>query len=42
MGHVDIRSTQVYLQATNELLEQVNDRFHRHYSQHVNHQGVIS
>jgi site-specific recombinase XerD len=42
MGHVDIRSTQVYLQATNELLEQVNDRFHRHYSQHVNHQGVTS
>jgi site-specific recombinase XerD len=42
MGHVDIRSTQVYLQATNELLEQVSDRFHRYYSQHVNHQGVTS
>ena len=42
MGHVDIRSTQVYLQATNELLEQVSDRFHRHYSQHVNNQGVTS
>ncbi len=40
MGHVDIRSTQVYLQPTNELLEQVNDRFHRHYLQHVSTQGV--
>jgi len=40
MGHTDIRSTQVYLQATNELLEQVNDRFHRHYLHHVTTQGV--
>ena len=42
MGHVDIRSTQVYLQATAELREQVNDRFHRHYLQHVITQGVTS
>ena len=40
MGHVDIRSTQVYLQATADLLEQVNDRFHDHYLQHVTTQGV--
>jgi len=39
MGHVDIRSTHVYLQPTAELLEQVNDRFHRHYLQHVTAQG---
>jgi site-specific recombinase XerD len=35
MGHADIRSTQVYLQPTAELLEQVNGRFHRHYLQHI-------
>ncbi|NOR40222.1 MAG: tyrosine-type recombinase/integrase [Gammaproteobacteria bacterium] len=40
MGHVDIRSTQVYLQPTTDLLEQVNGRFHRHYLQHVSTQGV--
>ena len=40
MGHVDIRSTQVYLQPTAELLEQVNGRFHRHYLQHVTTQGA--
>jgi site-specific recombinase XerD len=40
MGHVDIRSTQVYLHPTAELLEQVNARFHHHYLQHVNTQGV--
>jgi len=42
MGHVDIRSTQVYLQPTTELIEQVNGRFHRHYLQHVSTQGVTS
>lgn len=31
MGHVDIHSTQVYLQPTAELIEQVNHRFHNHY-----------
>ncbi len=40
MGHVDIRSTQVYLQPTAGLLEQVNGRFHRHYLQHVTTQGA--
>ncbi len=28
MGHIDIRSTQVYIHATSELLEQANQRFH--------------
>ena len=42
MGHVDIRSTQVYLQPTTELLEQVNGRFHRYYSQHITTRGVTS
>jgi site-specific recombinase XerD len=31
MGHVDIHSTQVYLRATPELIEQVHRRFHNHY-----------
>jgi len=35
LGHVDIQSTQVYLSATAELLEQVDHRFHRHYLEHV-------
>ena len=42
MGHVNIGSTQVYLQPTAALLQQVNDRFHRHYLQHVVNQGVTS
>jgi len=40
MGHVDIRSTQVYLQPTVELLEQINGRFHRHYLQHATTPGA--
>jgi site-specific recombinase XerD len=40
MGHVNIYSTQVYLQPTLKLLEQVNGRFHRHYLQHVTTQGA--
>jgi site-specific recombinase XerD len=40
MGHVNIQSTQVYLQPTAELLEQVNGRFHHHYLQHVKTQGA--
>ena len=39
LGHVDIRSTQVYLHATAELLEQVDQRFHRHYLEHIRSQG---
>ena len=39
LGHVDIQSTQVYLHATAELLGQVEQRFHRHYLQHVKPQG---
>jgi site-specific recombinase XerD len=39
LGHVDIRSTQVYLHATAELLEQVDQRFHRHYHEHIKSQG---
>lgn len=39
LGHVDIRSTQVYLHATAELLEQVDERFHRHYLQRVKSPG---
>lgn len=42
MGHVDIRSTQVYLHATAELLDEVNNRFHQHYLQHVTPQGATS
>jgi site-specific recombinase XerD len=31
MGHVDIHSTHVYLQATAELIDEVNRRFYNHY-----------
>ena len=39
MGHVDVQSTHVYLQATAELLEQVNQRFHNHYLHRVKNHG---
>jgi len=39
LGHVNIQSTQVYLHATAELLEQVDQRFHRHYLQRVKSRG---
>lgn len=42
MGHVDMTSTQVYLQPTAELLEQVSHRFHHHYLHHVKPQGEKS
>jgi site-specific recombinase XerD len=42
MGHVNIQSTQVYLRATAELLEQVDQRFHRHYLEHVQPRGEIA
>ena len=41
MGHVDVHSTQVYLRATPELIEQVDQRFHNHYLHQVKHQGGI-
>lgn len=39
LGHVDIYSTQLYLQATPELTEQVAQRFHEYYLQQVEHHG---
>lgn len=39
MGHVDLHSTQVYLQATPELIAQVYQRFHNHYLNQVKPQG---
>jgi len=39
MGHVNIRSTQVYLQPTAELLEQVSNRFHDHYLRTIASKG---
>lgn len=39
MGHVNISSTQVYLQPTEELLGHVNSRFHRHYLNNVKPTG---
>jgi site-specific recombinase XerD len=39
MGHVDVHSTQVYLQATAELIDQVNRRFHNHYLHQVKNHG---
>jgi site-specific recombinase XerD len=39
MGHVDIHSTQVYLQATVELIDEVDRRFHRHYLDKLKHHG---
>jgi site-specific recombinase XerD len=39
MGHVDIHSTQVYLRATPELIEQVHRRFRNHYVHQVKPHG---
>jgi site-specific recombinase XerD len=39
MGHVDISSTQVYLQPTAELLGEVDRRFHEHYLKHLASKG---
>ena len=39
MGHVDIRSTRVYLRPTAELLAAVNTRFRDHFLQLVKPQG---
>ena len=35
MGHVDITSTQVYLQVANELLEAGSERFHKFFLNHI-------
>lgn len=40
MGHVDVRSTQVYLQPTAELLAEVDRRFRNHYLQHLASKGA--
>ncbi len=42
MGHVDISSTQVYLQPTAELLGEVDRRFHDHFLSHVISKGPSS
>ena len=42
MGHVDISSTQVYLQPTAELLGEVDRRFHEHYLNHLASKGILS
>lgn len=42
MGHVDISSTQVYLQPTAELLGEVDRRFHNHYLKHFASKGKSS
>jgi site-specific recombinase XerD len=39
MGHVGVHSTQVYLQATAELIEHVHRRFHNHYLHQVKPHG---
>ncbi len=40
MGHVDIGSTQVYLQPTAELLGEVDRRFHEHFLNHLQLKGL--
>jgi len=39
MGHVDVHSTQIYLQATPELIAQADRRFYHHYLHQVKPQG---
>ncbi len=42
MGHVGIGSTQIYLQATPELLERANQRFLKYFNQHIINNGGLS
>jgi site-specific recombinase XerD len=42
MGHVGIVSTQLYLQPTNDLIVQVNQRFYHHYLEQVKPVGELS
>ena len=39
MGHVSVNSTQVYLHPTADLLEQVNNRFHKHFLRNIKGNG---
>ena len=39
MGHVNIASTQVYLQATSEMLEQGNQRFFKYFRENIKNNG---
>lgn len=42
MGHVDISSTQIYLQPTAKLLGEVDRRFRNHYLKHLASKGIPS
>ncbi len=42
MGHVGIGSTQVYIQATPELIEQVHQRFRAYFHQNILNHGGLS
>jgi integrase len=42
LGHVKVTSTQVYLQATEELLEEANQRFLKNFRQNVSPKGKTS
>ena len=41
MGHVDIASTQVYLEATPELLDAANERFEARFGRPATHEGGV-
>jgi integrase/recombinase XerD len=40
MGHVEPRSTEVYLTATQELLHEANERFHQHFGRVIDGEGA--
>ena len=42
LGHVSIASTQVYLHASAELLEQASERFHENFRQNISPKGMPS
>ena len=42
LGHVKVTSTQVYLQATAELLEEANQRFLRNFRQNISPKGEVA
>lgn len=42
MGHADITSTQIYLQPTSELKDEVSRRFHSHYINSLSGKGELS